>query len=87
MPGTALARDRSAMERFGWRYVLPTLRLILSGVSSAERSAEAFVSHCIHGADHPSGSYVEFTGRLAPRSDLSTDQAKAAEFVERSRAL
>ncbi len=37
MPGTGLARDRSAFERFGWKYVLPAMN-VLAGVSTPERS-------------------------------------------------
>lgn len=37
MPGTGLARDRSAIERFGWKYLLPAMN-VLAGVSTPERS-------------------------------------------------
>ena len=39
MPGTRLARDRSAIERFAWKYLLPVLGLFVPGVSSPQRSA------------------------------------------------
>lgn len=39
MPGTSLARDRSAVERFAWRYILPIMRWFVPGVSSPEKSA------------------------------------------------
>lgn len=39
MPGTRLARDRSAIERFAWKYLLPVLGLFVPGVSSPKRSA------------------------------------------------
>jgi NAD(P)-dependent dehydrogenase (short-subunit alcohol dehydrogenase family) len=44
MPGTSLARDRSAMERFAWKYVLPVLRLFVPGISSPQRSAKTLSS-------------------------------------------
>ena len=87
MPGTALARDRSAIEQFGWTYVMPALRHFVSGVSSSELSAKALVQHCFNGAQHPSGSYVEFTGKLAPRSKLSESIENARDLMSESRAL
>ena len=39
MPGTRLARDRSVIERFAWKYLLPVLGLFVPGVSSPQRSA------------------------------------------------
>jgi NAD(P)-dependent dehydrogenase (short-subunit alcohol dehydrogenase family) len=39
MPGTRLARDRGARERFAWKYLLPVLGLFVPGVSSPKRSA------------------------------------------------
>jgi protochlorophyllide reductase len=80
MPGTGLARDRSAMERLGWTYLLPVLRFVMGGVSSAERSADAYAK-LLHSAapDFASGAYVDFRLReIAPsedaaRSDLAHD--------------
>lgn len=87
MPGTALARDRSAMEQFGWKYVMPMLRYFVSGVSATELSAKALVQHCILHPQHPSGSYVEFSGKLAPRSKLSENNDNAAELMSQCRTL
>ena len=39
MPGTALARDRGAIEQFAWKYLLPLMRLFVPGVSSPHRSS------------------------------------------------
>jgi protochlorophyllide reductase len=80
MPGTGLARDRSVAQRFGWTYVLPVLRLVMRGVSSAERSADAYAK-LLHttASDFASGAYVDFRLReIAPsedatRSDLAQD--------------
>ena len=69
MPGTDLARARSMMERFGWHYVLPALRPFVRGISSGAASGRALVQHCIEGRQHRSGSYIEFTGDPAPRSE------------------
>jgi NAD(P)-dependent dehydrogenase (short-subunit alcohol dehydrogenase family) len=71
MPGTGLARDRSAAERFGWTYVLPALRLFIAGVSSADRSATAYVSLLRENArNFTSGAYVDFRLReIRPSSD------------------
>jgi len=87
MPGTALARDRSAIERFGWTYVLPMLRHLVPGVSSSEQSAKALVRHCLLDPQHPSGSYVEFSGALAPRSELAENTANAADLMSQCRVL
>ena len=87
MPGTALARDRSAMEQLGWQYFLPMLRYFVSGVSSSELSAKALVQHCILHPQHPSGSYIEFSGKLAPRSQLSENNDNAVRLMLQCRAL
>lgn len=72
MPGTDLARGRSAPERFAWRHLLPWLRPLVPGVSSADASAAALVERLVLApAAYPSGAYVEFTGRLAPHDGLA----------------
>jgi NAD(P)-dependent dehydrogenase (short-subunit alcohol dehydrogenase family) len=45
MPGTRLARDRSVIERFAWKYLLPVLGLFVPGVSSPKRSAR--ILYCL----------------------------------------
>lgn len=87
MPGTELARNRSALERFGWYHVLPAMRRIIPGISTSQASGHALVKHCILSDSHASGSYVEFTGRPAPRSKLSTDSENARALIEFSRHL
>ncbi len=87
MPGTALARERSAPERFGWTYLMPVLRHVLPGVSSSAASAEALVEHCVDAPVHPSGSYIEFTGKPAPRSQLSENNENARDLIENCRAI
>lgn len=79
MPGTGLARDRSAIERWGWRNLLPALRVMSSKVSSAERSGRALARLLAEPALVSSGQYVDF--RLRPvepspdarRADLAAD--------------
>jgi NAD(P)-dependent dehydrogenase (short-subunit alcohol dehydrogenase family) len=79
MPGTGLARDRSAMERWWWTNVLPALRLVSRGVSSAERSGEALARLLAEPALASSGQYVDFRLRSieaspdARRADLAAD--------------
>ena len=80
MPGTGLARDRSAMERFGWTYLMPALRWIVPGVSSPDRSAAVLAEllTALAGGS-ASGAYVDFRRRPAAissdarRQDLAED--------------
>lgn len=79
MPGTDLARDRSAIERWGWRNLLPALRVMSGKVSSAERSGLALARLLAEPALASSGQYLDF--RLRPvepspdayRADLAAD--------------
>ena len=41
MPGTGLARDYGALQRFGWKFVLPVLRLLAPNVNGTRRSGRA----------------------------------------------
>jgi protochlorophyllide reductase len=88
MPGTGLADDRSAAERFGWRFVLPLLGLFMSGVSSPAKSAKAMVDKLILSpTTYPSGSYVEFTGRLAPHSALARRHDLGGDLYDVSKRI
>lgn len=81
MPGTGLARDRSALERFGWRYVLPALAPFLDGVSTPEASAAALaVMLTAAPATLPTGSYRDHHGRPASRSP-DADRADWADAL------
>lgn len=71
MPGTGLARDRSFGERFAWRYIMPLFRYVMAGVSTPRRSGYALVDKLLLAPAYPSGSYIEFTGKPAPRSPLA----------------
>jgi protochlorophyllide reductase len=42
MPGTGLARNRGAFERWGWSNLLPLLACFMPGASTAARSATAY---------------------------------------------
>lgn len=65
MPGTGLARDRGATDRFAWKYILPILRLFIPGVSSPERSARSLCKLLTDSAIAPiSGSHFDY--RLKP---------------------
>ena len=87
MPGTGLARDRSALEQFGWKHIMPALRYFVPGLSSSGLSAKALVRHCILHPEHPSGSYIEFTGKLAPRSKLCENSGNANDLMSESRVV
>lgn len=84
MPGTGLARDRSAFERFGWKYVLPAMN-VLAGVSTPERSGTHLAALATGTAPIPEadlrGNYVEID-RLVPSSDESYDEDRERELFE-----
>lgn len=64
MPGTGLARDRSAIERWGWSNLLPRLTPLLSGTSTAEASARA-LARLLASSAHPAGNGVHVDYRLS----------------------
>lgn len=79
MPGTGLARDRSAIERWGWTNLLPVLRVMAGKVSSAERSGRALARLLAEPALAASGQYIDFRLRAiepsvdSRRADLAAD--------------
>lgn len=81
MPGTGLARNRTAVEKFAWRFILPLVGQLMRGVSSPGRSAKALVDGILL-AEHPprSGAYLEFTGRDAPHDPSAKDTELAEEL-------
>ncbi|MEM9795705.1 MAG: SDR family NAD(P)-dependent oxidoreductase [Pseudomonadota bacterium] len=87
MPGTGLARDRGAVERFGWSHVMPLLRFVMSGVSTPEKSARLYADLLLGRHDAASGQQVEFTGRITQPSTLAKDTAKQDVLQNISRAL
>lgn len=86
MPGSGLARDYTAPQRFAWRFVLPLLR-VLPGVHSTRTSAEhlaALVNE--DGFADASGQY--FLGLQAVSSSTdSYDPSKAADLWHTSQRL
>ena len=87
MPGTRLARERSLVEKFGWRFVLPLLQFVLNGVSSSRKSGAALVQSCVVERRYDSGRYIDFAGNLAPRSALSKGHKEGQDLVEHCRLL
>jgi NAD(P)-dependent dehydrogenase (short-subunit alcohol dehydrogenase family) len=85
MPGTRLARDRSAVQRFAWRYVMPLFQYVVPGVSSPKRSARALVDGILLTAKPVrSGAYLEFTGKDAPYGPLARRRDLAADLHDTS---
>ena len=83
MPGTELARERSALMRFAWKRAMPALRGVVAGVSSPERSAGAMLRVALSLADaYESGDYVEFTGRSALRSPEAEDLQLGEDLLD-----
>lgn len=74
MPGTGLARDRGAAERFAWRFLMPLMRVATRGVSSADRSGR-MLARLLTGEQGQSGAYIEFTGRALTPWERATDTA------------
>lgn len=72
MPGTGLARDRSAAERFGWSYVMPLIGRAVPGVSTPARSGAALARLLAEpGLAPATGSHFDFRLRRAPTSAFS----------------
>lgn len=88
MPGTALARDRSAVANFAWKYVMPVLRYLIKGVSTPTQSANMLIDGLVLGTNRRhSGAHVEFTGKPAPTSKEAGDLVAAKKFLNDARAL
>lgn len=79
MPGTGLARRRSAVERFAWAWLLPALR-VLPRVTTPRRSARA-LADLVLGRTHAGlrGGYV-VVGRVEQPSAESRDPAREREL-------
>jgi NAD(P)-dependent dehydrogenase (short-subunit alcohol dehydrogenase family) len=72
MPGTNLARDRSAVERLAWNYILPILGCFVPGVSSSRRSARSLSRLLTEPAIAPmSGSHFDHRLKQTNTSDDS----------------
>lgn len=86
MPGTSLARDRGAVERFAWTYLMPLLRVALKGVSSAERSGK-MLAKLLTAQTGRSGEYIEFSGRTLTPWERATDPALQQDLNALSQTL
>ena len=73
MPGTGLARDRPAVERWAWSTVLPVLARAMPGASTPRRSAETY-ARLLTGRLFPqdSGVHLDFSGGRKASSADST---------------
>ncbi|MFC4127896.1 SDR family NAD(P)-dependent oxidoreductase [Nocardia rhizosphaerae] len=84
MPGTGLARDRSAIERFGWKYLLPAMRVV-PGVSTAKRSAQHLAALATGTDQLPPtelrGAYVEID-HIVESSAESYDRHRELELFQ-----
>lgn len=85
MPGTGLARDRPAFERWAWSTVLPVLARAMPGASTPRRSAETY-ARVLTGRLFPqdSGVHLDFSGRKTASSADSNRrewQDEVAAFV------
>ncbi len=86
MPGTGLARERSAGGRFGWRCVLPVLGRAIPGVSSPARSGSALAALLTDRA-LPSGARLDHRPRAETTSPDSRRRDLAEELPATSAAL
>lgn len=87
MPGSGLARDYSAAQRFVGKYILPALRLFVPNVNSTGASGRVLAQLVSEPRfEGVTGKY--FVGHEAQRSsDESYDREKAAELWEASARL
>lgn len=85
MPGTGLARDRPAIERWAWSTILPVLARAMPGASTPRRSAETY-ARVLTGRLFPqdSGVHLDFSGRRTASSADSSRrewQDEVAQFA------
>lgn len=74
MPGTGLARDRSAMERWAWSTILPVVARAIPGASTPRRSAATY-ARLLTGRLFPqeTGVHLDFSGL---RTESSVDSKR-----------
>jgi NAD(P)-dependent dehydrogenase (short-subunit alcohol dehydrogenase family) len=86
-PGTGLARDAGAFQRFGWNVVLPLMRRRYPDLSSPEAVAKGLTRLVLDPAlEQITGKYFERVNERASSKE-SYDQRKAAELWETSAEL
>ena len=87
MPGTKLARDHGAFERFAWNVILPALRFALPNAHSPNASGKALARLVLDPTlESNSGKYFEGTRERAS-SEESYNRQEAAELWETSAKL
>jgi hypothetical protein len=87
MPGTKLARDHGAFERFAWNVILPTLRFAIPNTHSPNASGKALARLVLDTTlESISGKYFEGT-RERSSSEESYNRQEAAELWETSAEL
>ncbi|WP_219414312.1 hypothetical protein [Pseudonocardia nigra] len=87
MPGSGLARDHPWWQALAWRYLLPVLTLLPTGVHTPRRSARMLAPLVTDPAlAAVTGRYFS-TGREMRSSAESYDRAKAAELWRSSADL
>jgi protochlorophyllide reductase len=74
MPGTGLARDRSAMERWAWSTILPVVARAIPGASTPRRSAATY-ARLLTGRlfSQETGVHLDFSGL---RTESSADSKR-----------
>jgi NAD(P)-dependent dehydrogenase (short-subunit alcohol dehydrogenase family) len=86
-PGTGLARDAGAFQRFGWKVLLPLMRRRYPDLSSPEAVAKGLAQLVLDPAlEQTTGKYFERMNERAS-SQESYDQHKAADLWETSAEL
>ena len=86
-PGTGLARDAGAFERFGWNVLLPLMRPLFPDMSTPEAAAKGLAHLVLDPAlEHTTGKYFEGMNERAS-SQESYDHYKAAELWKASAEL
>lgn len=87
MPGTGLARDRSAVEQWAWSHLMPLLARAMPGASTARHSATAYAKLLTGRAfAEGSGLHVDFDlgERPSSRDSYRTDwQDELGGFARR----
>lgn len=69
MPGTGLARDRGALEQWGWSNLMPLMARLIPGASTVRQSATSCAKLLASRAfEHGSGLHVDFTLAELPSS-------------------
>ena len=86
MPGSGLAREYGALQRFGWRFVMPIMR-VLPSVRSAHQSGGHLAALAADPAyDGVTGSYFDGLRTIESSAD-SYDRAKARDLWQTSERL